>query len=268
MLVTVDVYRRTVCCSQASPVKPSVHSQIPVSESQLPRPLHSFASVVPVKVVAEVAARVVVARPAMRGWQPSTLHPPVLTVNKFWAPELASKTTLYEKAVTLEESSVTVTSLTTWLGRASKDSFNGACKSGPRGGDSVDGAGGPRGSVQVLEGEGKTIGSGCGARRERNLLLVVPLGSSLGEHSGQRIVALQAHTTRAVRSVVAGVATATLDLISIPSIATRQFREVFTGSVSGAVFRAGGAGASDTSVSVEAIALSCFAVARSLVRAL
>lgn len=154
------------------------------------------------------------------------------------------------------------------VGEGFQGSFNGACKSGPRGGDSVDGAGGPRGSVQVLEGEGKTIGSGWGERRERNFLLVVPLGSSLGEHSGQRIVALQAHTTRAVRSVVAGVATATLDLISIPSIATRQFREVFTGSVSGAVFRAGGAGASDTSVSVEAIALSCFAVARSLVRAL
>merc|ERR1719327_1961885 len=113
------------------------------------------------------------------------------------------------------------------VGEGFQGSFNGACKSGPRGGDSVDGAGGPRGSVQVLEGEAKTVGSGWGGRRERNFLHVVPLGSSLGEHSGQRIVALQAHTTRAVRSVVAGVATATLDLVSIPFIATRQFREVF-----------------------------------------
>jgi hypothetical protein len=112
-------------------------------------------------------------------------------------------------------------SLDNLVGQGFQGSFYGTSEASPVASDGGNRTSGPSSSVQVSEGDGECIAGRGGISGETDVLGVSFLGSSLGEHGGQRIVALQAHAAGAVRSVVASIAAAALDLIGIPSIGTR-----------------------------------------------
>lgn len=112
-------------------------------------------------------------------------------------------------------------SLDNLVGQGFQGSFYGTSEACPVASDGGNRTSGPSSSVQVSEGDGECIAGRGGSSGEIDVLFLSLLGSSLGEHGGQRIVALQAHAAGAVRSVVASIAVATLDLIGIPSTGTR-----------------------------------------------